>query len=209
MTEHITRWLEAYYDGELTSQRAQQVETHLETCETCQAELESLSVLTELLQDFPPAQDLTPASTFTAQVGLRLPRKPVENRWQNALRVGWQWAPAGLLATWVFIQTTFIVSGVLTRVLPRIPGMEQFASLLQSNAQGTSPVGDIPNLTSAGFVEIGQFGLDFLRGGGPLGWGVTLNLILTLTLGLLYLSWLASWWIQKSNGNKFSEQISS
>ena len=209
MTEHVTQRLEAYYDGELPRRRAQQVETHLQNCETCQAELENLSVLTSLLQDFPEAQNLTPASTFAAQVGLRLPRKPGENRWQKALRTGWQWAPVGLLATWVFVQTIFIVSGVLTRVLPFLPGSEQFVDLLQSDTQGTLRFENAPNLTSAGFAEIGQFGLDFLRGGGPLGWGVTLNLVFTIILGLLYLSWLASWWIQKSNGPNLSEQISS
>lgn len=209
MTEHITQWLEAYYDGELISRHTQQVETHLQTCETCQAEFENLGVLTTLLQEFPEAQNLTPAGTFAAQVGLRLPRKPGENRWQKTFRTGWQWAPVGLLATWVFLQTAFIVSGLLTRVLPFITGTEQFVNFLQSDTQGALRIEDIPNLTSAGFAEIGQFGLEILRGGGPLGWGVTLNLILTSILGLLYLSWLASWWIQKSNGNNLSEQISS
>ena len=31
MTEHVTQWLEAYYDGELKGRAAQEVEAHLET----------------------------------------------------------------------------------------------------------------------------------------------------------------------------------
>ncbi len=206
MTEHITQWLEAYYDGELKSRRAQQVAAHLESCETCQVEFENLTKLSSLLQEFPEASNQTSAETFAAQVGLRLPRKTKSSGWQKVFRTGWQWAPAGLLAAWVFVQTTFIVSGILNWALHIVPGTGVFAGFLQNDAHGTSLLGDVSNLTGAGFTEIGSFGLDILRGGGPLGWAVTLNLGLTLILGLLYLSWLASWWVQKSNGDERSSK---
>lgn len=204
MTEHVTQWLAAYYDGELKGRHAQQVETHLETCETCRVEFENLNSLSALLQEFPEARDLTPVDKFTAQVGLRLPRKMKESQQEKVFRMGWQWVPVGLLATWVFVQTTFIVSGVINWALRFIPGMEQFTGFLQSDSQAESIFAAASNLTGAGFTEIGQFGLDFLRGGGPLGWAVTLNLGLTIIIGLLYLSWLASWWVQKSNGDASS-----
>lgn len=201
MTEHVTQWLEAYYDGELNSRHAKLIEAHLATCEICQAELENLSILSSLLLEFPKATNLTPAETFTAQVSLQLPRKPQSGGWQKVFRTGWQWAPAGLLAAWVFVQTTFIVSGILNSALRIVPGLSQFAGFTEVTSQSVGLFGDVTNLTGAGFAEIGSFGLDILRTGGPLGWAVTLNLILTLILGLLYLSWLASWWVQKSNGD--------
>ena len=114
MTEHVTQWLEAYYDGELKGRRAKQVEIHLESCEACQDELASFQALSALLQEFPAVQELTSNDIFTAQVGLRLPRKLPESSWKKILRVGWQWIPIGLLAAWVFIQATFLVNSILT-----------------------------------------------------------------------------------------------
>ena len=201
MTEHVTQWLEAYYDGELKGRAAQQVEVHLESCETCRAELESLNSLSVILQEFPEARDLTPVDIFTAQVGLRLPRKPRASQREKVFRVGWQWVPVGLLATWVFVQTTFIVSGIINWALRLIPGTENLAGFLQSGDQTETIFDAAANFSGLGLTEIGQFGLDFLRGGGPLGWAVTLNIGLTFIIGSLYLSWLASWWVQKSNGD--------
>jgi hypothetical protein len=206
MTKHVEQWLEAYYDGELKGRPAQQVEAHLETCEICRVELESLSSLSTLLQEFPEARDLTPVDTFAAQIGLRLPRKPKESQRQKVFRVGWQWVPVGLLATWIFVQTTFIVSGVLNWILRVIPETGHFPGFLQSDSQAESILGAASNLTGAEFADLGQFGLDVLRGGGPLGWAVTLNLGITLIIGVLYLSWLASWWVQKSNGDAHLSQ---
>jgi anti-sigma factor RsiW len=202
MTEHVTPWLEAYYDGEIKGRRARQIENHLETCAACQVEFESLNSLSALLQEFPEARNLTPVGTFTAQVGLRLPRKTQECKSKSFLRAGWQWAPVGLLATWLFIQTVFLVSGVISWMLRVIPGANQFADILPSGTQTETLLGNGTTLADAGFGEIGQFWLNLLQGGGPLGWAVTLNFVLTLLLGLMYLSWLASWWVQKSNGNK-------
>lgn len=206
MTEHVTQWLEAYYDGEIKGRRAQQIEKHLETCETCRTELESLKMLSAMLQEFPEARNLTPVDTFTAQVGLRLPRKTTENKKKGFFQTGWQWAPIGLLTTWVFIQTAFIVSGAVNWALRVVPGIDQFSNLLQGNTQTGSFFGAALNLSGAEFSEIGQFGLNILWSGGPLGWAVTLNFTLTIILGLLYLSWLASWWVQKTNGEKSSKQ---
>jgi hypothetical protein len=140
--------------------------------------------------------------TFSAQVGLRLLRKPQDSNWQKVFQVGWKWIPVGLLAALVFVQTAFIVSRILTWTSRFSPSMEQVTGYLLGDHQGVSLFGEITNHTVAGFGDIWRLGLDFLRSGEPLGWGITINLALTVTIGLLYLSWLASWWIQKSNGEK-------
>ena len=49
MSNHVTEWLNAYFDGELTGNRLHQVEDHLAECEACQAELESLQGFSELV----------------------------------------------------------------------------------------------------------------------------------------------------------------
>lgn len=206
MNEHVTQWLEAYYDGELTGRRAQQVEAHLETCPECLAKLEGLRMLSTLLQQAPEPGNLSSPEIFVAQVGLRLPRKPEQTDWQKALRTGWRWAPAGLLGAWVFVQTAFIVSSILNWLLRLVPGAADIIEFLPAGTQGASFLGDVAHLSGAEWVDFGRFGLDILRGGGPLGWGITLNLVLTLLLGTLYLSWLASWWIHKSNGFRRSSK---
>ena len=45
-----TEQLSAYLDGELTQQQAQQVEHHLQDCESCQAQLAQLEQLSAALQ---------------------------------------------------------------------------------------------------------------------------------------------------------------
>ena len=147
MSEHVTQLLEAYYDGELNNRRAQQVETHLQTCETCLAEFESLQSLSALLQEYPAACNLTAPETFAAQVGLRLPRKEA-NQWQKVFQAGWQWAPLGLLTAWIFVQTTFIVSGILNWALRFVPEASRFAGFLPDAEPGTSILGEINNLTN-------------------------------------------------------------
>ena len=65
----------------------------------------------------------------------------------------------------------------------------------------TSKLVDIHSLEGANLADIGVFGLDFVMGSSPLGFVFSLNIMLTLLVGLLYLSWLASWWVQKTNTN--------
>ena len=120
-------------------------------------------------------------------------------------RAGWQSIPVGLLAAWVFVQTTFLVNGFLNWALRFIPGMEVYMGLAQIDHQGDSLFEAVSGLTGAGFTEMWRFGLDVLRDGGPLGWTITINIGLIVILGLLYLSWLASWWVQKTNGSNLSK----
>ena len=51
MSKHVSEWLNAYYDGELHGHKLRLVEEHLAECEACQAELESLHGLSDLLHE--------------------------------------------------------------------------------------------------------------------------------------------------------------
>ena len=88
MSNHVSEWLNAYFDGELTGKLLHQVEDHLAECEACQAELDSLEGLSELLHDV-PAPEFTPADRFAAQVNLRIPHKQVVISRKQVMEAGW------------------------------------------------------------------------------------------------------------------------
>ncbi len=196
MTEHMTPWLGAYLDGELRGRRLRQIETHLAHCATCRAELERLRTLAALLQESPAAGDLTPPERFVAHVGLRLPRRPEQPAWHRALEIGWRLAPLGLLGAWAFIQAAFVVAGVVLAALRMGLGGDVAAWLLPASQQEPW-LADVLNLSGAGLNDLGWVVLQLLSDGGPLGWGVTLNLGSLVVIGLLYWSWLASWWVRR------------
>lgn len=116
MTEHVTRWLNEYYDGALTGNRKVQVERHLITCTTCRDELAALTRLSSLLQEVPPPVLEIYPEQFTSQVNLRLSRKPQEAlgqagsiSWQKV----WPYLPLSLVGIWAFLQAFLVVAGLL------------------------------------------------------------------------------------------------
>lgn len=196
MTEHVTEWLGAYHDGELWGHRLRQVEAHLAQCATCRAELEELRALATLLQESPPAAGLTPPERFVAQVGLRLPRRPERTAVQRTLEIGWRLAPLAMLGAWAFFHAVFTVaSGVLVALRVGLGG-DTIARLLPASPPGLS-LAEIFTLSGAGLNDIGRAVLRLLSQGGALSWGVTLNLVLQAMIGLLYWSWLATWWARR------------
>jgi anti-sigma factor RsiW len=218
MNKHVTDWLGAYHDGELHGRQLQWVEAHLARCEVCRAELEKLQALTALLQEAPKAETLTQAERFVAQVGLRLPRHPARPAWHRALELGWRIVPLGLFGAWAFVRAVFIVADVLqiglggglaAKLLPR-GGFYPPDGLYPPSPQGTwlaevLRMAFVRDLSSAGANDIGRLILHmvsermaFIRGG-PLGWGMTLNLASLSVIGLLYWSWLASWWAHRKS----------
>jgi predicted anti-sigma-YlaC factor YlaD len=198
MTEHVTTWLGAYHDGELGGRRLRQVEAHLAHCAKCCAELESLRALAALLQESPAAENLTSPERFVAQVGLRLPRRPERPAWQRVLETGWRLVPLGLLGTWAFVQTVFVVAGVVLVALRMGLGGDVAAGLLPAAQQGLWPSA-IFSLSGASLNDVDRMMLRLLSHGGPLGWGIMLNLIALVVIGLLYWSWLVSWWARRQH----------
>jgi len=200
MIDHVTTWLEAYHDGELRGHRLHQVETHLASCEICRQELRWLEGLTALLQLEPAPAGLMSADRFVYTVGLRLPRTPERPVWQRALKVGWQLTPLGLLGAWAFAQTVLVVTGMLLVVRRLGLGGDLIASLLPAS-RGGSWSGELLNLSGAGLSDVVPTAWRILSSGGPLGWGVTLTLVALAVIGMLYWSWLASWWVGRQRLN--------
>ncbi len=190
MSSHVNEWLNAYHDGELHGNRLRFVEMHLAECELCQAELESLEGLSDLLHEV-RAPEMISAERFAAQVNLRLPHSNKVVSGKKMSEFGWWMIPAGLLAAWVFVSTAFILSDVLS-----VAG--NFGLLSSLSAWMTSgPANDVYVSTT-----IGQMGLLSANG---LSWAEATEtftrislpqIILQVSIALLYISWLAIWWVR-------------
>ena len=201
MNEHVTPWLGTYHDGELKGRRLRQVEDHMAHCATCRAELEELRALSLLLQESPAPDGLTRPDRFVAQVGLRLPRRPAQPVWKRALEAGWRLAPVGLLGAWVFVQTVFIVARVIMGTLWAGLEGDLVAGWLPAAQPGLS-LAKLLSSSGASLNDVGHTALRLLGNGGPLGWGVALNVVSLTVIGLLYWSWLASWWARRQHHNE-------
>lgn len=195
MSEHVIAWLGAYHDGELGRRQVRQVEAHLEGCEVCRAALEGLRELSALLLESPATSDLSPPEHFIAQVGLRLPRRPERPAWYRALEMAWRLTPLGLLAAWAIAQAVLVVSGATLIALQMGLGGEAAAWLLPVLTPVSAEV-DLFSLSGSGLNDMRRIAGGLLSYGGPLGWGAVLNLLSLVVIGLLYWSWLASWWVR-------------
>jgi hypothetical protein len=191
MSRHILEWLNAYLDGELKESQVQHVETHLVECESCRAELESLAGLSSLLHEV-PAPEFTPPERFAAQVNLRLPRqRPFASKNRGA-EIGWWLVPVGLLTSWIFIGTSFVVSDILS-----------VANNLGILGSASNWLVFDPASQTYWSATLGQFGM---LSENSLGWAIStetftrsslLETTLQVSLGLLYLSWLVVWWARR------------
>ena len=188
MSNHVTEWLNAYYDGELQGKRLQQVEEHLVTCEACQAELESLQGLSALLQEV-SVPELPSPERFATQVNLLLPQKRTSTPNSRLFEVGWWMIPVGLLAVWVFISTAALLGDAMSAA-------KNFGILDSTTASFISAPSDTVEVTST----LGQFGM---LQGNSLQWAETTEnftkglfpqIVFQVAVALLYVTWFAVWW---------------
>lgn len=188
MSNHVTEWLNAYLDGELHGIRLQNVETHLEECEVCQAELASLEKLSDLLQEAPSAE-LSPPERFAAQVSLRLPRQKAQAPRKKILEIGWWMIPVALLASWILINASFFIFDALS-VANRL-GL--LTSISDSMRFGTSSAADWSSLLGQIGVLRGSW-LDLAISTEAFTRTSLAQSTLQVSIALLYLSWIAIWW---------------
>ena len=193
MSKHVSEWLNLYHDGELRGSRLHQVEAHLAECELCQAEMESLEGLSAVLHEV-PAPRLTSTERFVSQVNLRMPHKQVIISQKQIFEVGWWMIPVGILASWIFFNVAFVLGDVLSVAgsLGLLSGMSDWLA--------SGPSNDVYVSTT-----IGQLGV--LSGNG-LNWAETMEtftrmslpqIILQISIALLYLGWIAVWWARRTH----------
>ena len=188
MSDHILEQLGPYLDGELHGKSLQKVKLHLTECMTCQEEYTLLENLSATLQEA-PSPDFPSPEDFASDLALLLPGKPALPIREKALEFGWWLAPIGLIAIWIFISTTNLVSGAIT-----------FANTLGVlNDTSTWLVsGSAPETYWS--AALGQFG--FLSGNNlqiaEMAEAITRitlpQIVWQVSLATLYLSWMAIWW---------------
>jgi anti-sigma factor RsiW len=174
MNRHATEWLAAYYDGELHGPRKQQVEEHLSSCPECQAELDTLRMLSNLLQEIPLPKSEQPAHRFQAQVMRALPQANLQPGWQRVLKAGWQLAPLGAVTAWAFGQATWLVTS-LVALLNSPLGLSRLGLLGGGLSQAS------PSFGWGGAATVIQLSI--------------LNLIFSALVAVFLCGWLASWWV--------------
>ena len=136
----------------------------------------------------------TPPERFVAQVALRLPRRQQQPPAQRALELSWRMVPVGLLLTLAFVQTAFTIAGVLQVALSMGLGGE-VGALIFPGAGVSLP--DVFSLSQASLATAVGSVVELIQAGGALAWIPALYLSLLVVIGLLYWSWLATWWARR------------
>jgi predicted anti-sigma-YlaC factor YlaD len=190
--------LGAYVDGELSGVRLRRVESHLRECSACQRELDWLKALSGLLDETSAVERRTPPERFVAQVGLRLPRRQEHPPAQRALEVGWKMVPAGLLFSLAFVHSVFLVAWMIQLALWMGLGGEVGALLLPPSSGGLS-LPDLSTLSQGSVSGAAGTVWGLVQSGSAWAWVPALYLCLLFVIGLLYCSWLASWWAQRKH----------
>lgn len=192
MSNHVTEWLNAYLDSELTGRRLHQVEEHLAECEACQAELDALQGLSALLQEV-PAAEFPSAERFATQVNLLLPQKRIAAPRRQLLEVGWWMIPVGLLMAWIFIGTAVLVSDVFSAA-NNFGLLDGTTALLVSdpseNAYWTSTLGQV-GLLEGESLQWAERTESYTR-------NVLPQFVWQVSIALLYLTWIAIWWARQT-----------
>jgi anti-sigma factor RsiW len=193
MNQHVMEWLGAYHDGELEGSRRRQVEAHLQSCEGCRAELNQLRALAHLLQACPLPGELVPPERFVSQVRLQLQPRPAQPTWRSVVEIGWRFTPLGLVGAWGFVQAVFIVStAVLVALWAGLDGNLAMQWLPSAQDLWATQILTFP----IPGLEVGA-ALQFLGDEWLSGWSFALETGLLVVTGLLYWSWLASWWVRQ------------
>jgi len=180
MNSHVTEWLAAYHDDELSGRRLAFVESHLKKCEICQTELEKLESFSALLGEAPETEVSISADRFAAQVGLQLTRQPRQIS-EPVSRPGWVWTalPVSLLVGIAFLQVVQWMSGGFS-----LAQMFGFGEAAVSRLTSAAPQ---PN---GMFAEISS---ELIHLGVPFSPQMLLGLILPAILAVGYMVWLIVW----------------
>ena len=181
MNGHLEAWIDAYLDGELSAVHKRGADAHIAQCQSCRDLLEQRKNLTALLRGIPLASGLKPEARFVAEVGLQLNlRRETARLRTQVMRFGWQYFPVALLLALAFVQTVFM----LTTIVGVIPGADQ---ILANRATFLPRLPILPD-------QLGDL-LNILGVFNPLDWNLFTGMAAVLVISLIYVCWLAGWWV--------------
>lgn len=201
MSDQWTVWLHAYIDGELGADRAVALEAHLEECAGCRKDLQELRALREVLQAYPVAERVDSKADFVRTVVRRLPERQTAGiplSW-DIFRVVWRALPFSLAGLLAVGQAVLIVSGLLWLSL-RVGLLD--STRLTTLVTGVAPsTGLGPTIGEA--LANGVLGVvgPLIGAMSPLMWIGHGYFVGLCGIGLLYWSWLASWWLRVNAKN--------
>ncbi|NTU76001.1 MAG: hypothetical protein HGA86_07760 [Anaerolineaceae bacterium] len=202
MPDQISNLLGAYLDGELDERSQVKVQAHLETCADCQAELNELRQLSQMLRAA-PQPELTPAVNFRTQLMLQLPRQvpqtraAVQTSRPKGLLLAWM-APVLVLAVWIFFQVSMGMSTLVT-IANQAGFMEGAASrLATSTPQQLLWVTAAQATMGSVLGQQGQTSLNILNSAGLLAKGLTDMLLWQFVAAVLYWGALAVAWLGRN-----------
>lgn len=207
MSDQWTLWLNAYIDGELGADRTVELGAHLEACADCRRELQELLALQELLQAYPIAERTESEAGFVRSVVRQLPERrntgPLLG--QDILRVVWHALPFGLAGLLAVGEAVLILSGLVWSSLRA--GLLD-STLLTLLPSGFTPsrglVGAIGGVLSNGMTDSAGLVLGTIS---PLVWIGTGYFAILCGIGLLYWSWVASWWLRRNRNSLVTADI--
>lgn len=206
MNGHVLDCLGAYLDGELNPHLRQKVEAHLKECVICRSEFEGLQQVSHLLQTA-PAPEFLPVEQFTARLVLQLPRREFGEKPAKRVSLLWWLVPAVLLFAWFLIQAVLSVNGVIT-VMNRANMVEGAARVFSQSSSPSLWFSAVIDLFGSSLDGTQISALMFLDRLGALRADIFGQFIWQAAVALLYLAWLAIWWIRsgsrqvKMNGSR-------
>lgn len=196
MSDHVTEWLGAYHDGELSEARVRLVEAHLAECAACQAELDELQALSALLQATPPEGDLLPAERFVANLTLSLPHRSASSHPYRAREIGWWLIPVGLLGAGLFINITLSLSTVVS--LTTGAGLlDGILGGFQGNPFQMSWFSTVMNLFGNRLGGLGWEALSALNDANVFIARMAWRFFPQALVAVSYLGWLFAWWLRR------------
>jgi hypothetical protein len=184
MSQHLETWINAYLDGELTEKQQQKMEIHLSKCQQCRLDLDEYQNLSSLLQDSPPADGLKSSEQFTAEVNLLLPRQQLVPK-SRLPKIIWIIIPVVLLAGFVFLQALALFSDLAAL----IPGAEGLLTSTFSNP-------DVDLIIFPWLQTTIREALLWTGNGWLFHWNAITQFFTTTVIGILYVLWLAGWWVR-------------
>ena len=191
MHEEMRSLLNAYLDGELHGRRLQEIETHLASCDTCRKELEELRLVSGWLQADTAVKATSP-DRFVSRLTLSLPRRQQQERTSKPIPLAWWLIPAGLLMAWVFIQTVYTLTDVVT--------VANLTGLLGNTSQWLGSGQESTWLSAATTLFGGQIlaqpSLSLLNNVSVTIFNLFSGFLWQAVIVLLYWAWLCLWWLR-------------